>query len=138
MKKIVMGLMVVSTLGLQAGVGDTRRVCNSSKQSDRKPQAGPTRRWIPSAAKKDQYTPLMKAVSVGSLTQVQELVAGGANVNARTWQYDWQHYVTALDAANYNYGQNSNSIEIYNFLISKGARKAGSMPSFYTFQGAVI
>ena len=85
----------------------------------------------------DQYTPLMRATS---LAQVKDLVdSKHADINAATWQYDWIHYVTALDCFTYNYSlrHSAEDLAIVNFLKSKGAKSAEDLPGWSTFRGAV-
>ena len=72
---------------------------------------------------KDLYTPLMEA---SSLAETKELVKNGADINALIWQYDWGHYVTALDCANYNYGlkPTDDNLARVKFLEQMGAKSA--------------
>lgn len=85
----------------------------------------------------DQYTPLMMS---SSLEQVKDLVNNKrVDINAATWQYDWGHYVTALDCFMYNYNlrHSPEDLAIINFLQSKGAKSAGDLPGWSNFSGAV-
>ena len=86
----------------------------------------------------DQYTPLMKA---SSLAETKELVKNGADVNEAIWQYDWGHYVTALDCANYAYRLNStvDNLARVNFLMSRGVNaKTAVQLGLGSFKGAVV
>jgi hypothetical protein len=97
-------------------------------------KGGPSRRHH----QVDQYTPLMMAPS---LAVVKDLVNNKqVDVNAATWQYDWGHYVTALDCFKYAYNlrHSDEDLAIINFLETKHhAKSAGDMPGWGTYSGAV-